>query len=271
VSARLARLALRLYPAAYRRRYGEEMEALLEDGGTSAGATADLFRGALGAHLRPEPGVTAALGREERLRHGLGAALACWLLFAVAGLAFYKTTEGVPFEGVPGVPGALGSLHLAIQVLAVVGAVAALLAATPFVVAALRSRGDRGAHGPLARSRAAGPAPDAAGLPHGARGVWGSAPDPRSARRGPRAALRPRMSVICAAVLAGAMVEIAALTAAYLVAIITAAPHLAGEPNGPFGTPDVAVSLAIQLVAMIPLAAAATLVAARTWRTAAIR
>jgi hypothetical protein len=224
VSARLARLALRLYPLAYRRRYGAEMEALLEDSGADPRAVVDLFRGAIGAHLRPEPGVAAAVGRDERLPRGLGAALACWFLFVVAGLGFYKTTEGKPFEGVAGTPSSLGALHLAIQVLAVVGGVAALVGAASLGLAALRP-------GPM-----------------------------------PRRFLR--LARVCAAVLAGAMIEIAALTAAYLVALTTAAPRLAGEPNGPFGTPDVAVSLAVQLVAMILVAALATPVALRTWRAA---
>ena len=60
----------------------------------------------------------------------------------------------------------------------------------------------------------------------------------------------------------------AMLTAAYLMVLATAAPHLAGEPNGPFGTPDVAVSVALQLLAMIIVAGPATLVALRTWRAA---
>lgn len=222
MSAWLARLALRLYPLAYRRRYGEEMEALLEDAGTGPGAAVDLLRGAIGAHLRPAPGLAATVGREERLRRGLGAALACWFLFAIAGLAFYKTTEGKPFEGLAGTPSALGAFHLAIQVLAVIGGVAALLGAAALALAALRE-GE---------------------MPHRA----------------------PGLVRVCAAALAGAMVEIAVLTAAYLVAITTAAPRLAGEPNGPFGAPDVAVSLALQLAAMILVAAAGTLVATRTWR-----
>lgn len=222
MSARLARRALRLYPLAHRRRYGAEMEALLEDAGASLGTVLDLLRGAIGAHLRPEPSVAATVGREERLRRGLAAVLVCWLLFAIAGLAFYKTTEGAPFEGVGGTPSALGSLHLAIQVLAVLGGVAVLVGAAPLGLAAHRGRKmSRGAFGPIR---------------------------------------------VCAAVLAGVMVEIAALTAAYLVAITTAAPHLADEPNGPFGTPDVAVSLALQLVMMVLVAAPATLVAVRTWR-----
>lgn len=200
------------------------MEALLEDSAVGPGSVLDLFRGAIGAHLGPEPGLAATVDRDERLRRGLFAALACWFLFAVAGLAFYKTTEGRPFEGVGGTPGALGTLHLAIQVLAVVGGIAALVGVTPFVLTL------------------------------------------RAGEMPPRTLAPTR---VCAAALAGAMVGIAALTAAYLIAITTAAPHLASEPNGPFGTPDVAVSLAIQLAAMILVAASAVLVAARTWRAAA--
>lgn len=222
MSARLARLALRLYPVAYRRRYGDEMEALLEDSGAGPRSVLDLFRGAIGAHLRPEPALAGAVGRDERLRRGLAAVLLCWLLFAVAGLAFYKTTEGKPFEGAGGTPSPIGTFHLAIQVLAVIGAAAVLVGVTPFVLAALRGRE----------------------MPRRAGGLMR----------------------ICAAVLAGAMIEIAALTAAYLVAISIAAPHLAAEPNGPFGTPDVAISLALQLALMILVAAPAALVAARTWR-----
>jgi hypothetical protein len=219
VSARLARLSLALYPLAHRRRYGAEMEALLEDSGVTFAATVDLLRGAARAHLRPEPGLADAVGREERLRRGLGGALVCWLLFAIAGLAFYKTTEGRPFEGAAGAPGALGTLHLAIQILAVIGAAAVLVGASVL-------RAGRGS------SR----------LP-----AWAGS---------------------CAIALAAAMIGIAALTAGYLVTITTGAPRLAGEPNGPFGTPDVAVSLALQLAAMALVAATATLVAVRTRRVA---
>jgi hypothetical protein len=233
-SARLARLALRLYPLAYRRRYGAEMEALLEDGGATPHAVLDLARGAIGAHLRPEPGVDAALGRDERLRHGLGAILACWCLFVIAGLAFYKTTEGVPFEGA-GTPGALGTLHLAIQILAALGGAAAVLGLAPFVAAALHEGGIRKVA-------------------------------VRDLLTGPPLRSAYRLAGACAAVVAAAMVGIAALTLAYLVVLATAAPDLAGEPNGPFGAPDVAVSLALQLLLMAVMAGPATLAAVRARR-----
>ncbi len=58
MSARLARLALALYPLAYRRRYGEEMATLLEDSAPSAATIVDLLRGA-----RARPPATRAGGR----------------------------------------------------------------------------------------------------------------------------------------------------------------------------------------------------------------
>jgi hypothetical protein len=49
----LARQALRLYPLAHQRRYGEEIRALLEDRPPRAGTLLDLLKGATRAHLRP--------------------------------------------------------------------------------------------------------------------------------------------------------------------------------------------------------------------------
>jgi hypothetical protein len=126
MNARLARLALTLYPHAYRRRYGEEMAALLEDSPVSAAVIIDLLRGAARAHLRPEPAVAAEVGPDERLRLGLGSVLLCWVLFAIAGLALYKTTENGASEA-GGEPGLLEGLHLSIQVLAALGSVAVVV------------------------------------------------------------------------------------------------------------------------------------------------
>ena len=55
-----------LYPGAWRRRYGDELEALLETGGLGARDRIDLIRGAIDAHLHPgQPSmlpVVAAIG-----------------------------------------------------------------------------------------------------------------------------------------------------------------------------------------------------------------
>jgi hypothetical protein len=126
MNARLARLALTLYPRTYRRRYGEEMATLLEDTTPSPAVIVDLLRGAARAHLRPEPAVAAEVGPEERLRRGLGSVLLCWVLFVLAGLALYKTTENGA-SGAGGEPGLLGALHLCIQVLAALGSAAVIV------------------------------------------------------------------------------------------------------------------------------------------------
>jgi hypothetical protein len=126
MNARLARIALGLYPLAYRRRYGQEMGALLEDSPPSPAVIVDLLRGAARAHLRPEPAVAAEVGPDERLRLGLGSVLLCWVLFAIAGLALYKTTENGASEA-GGEPALLGGLHLCIEVLAALGSVAVVV------------------------------------------------------------------------------------------------------------------------------------------------
>lgn len=124
---RLANLALLAYPLACRRRYGEEMRALLEDVPADGRAAIDLFRGAAIAHLRPAPGY--GLAAEDRLRLGVGGVLVCWAAFAVAGLTFYKTVEGYPFSAAGEAHPALGASYLAVQIAAVVASIAVVVGA----------------------------------------------------------------------------------------------------------------------------------------------
>jgi len=51
----LVRWAARLYPAAWRARYGVEMEALLEDAGSGGGDLWDIVRGALNMQMTNTP------------------------------------------------------------------------------------------------------------------------------------------------------------------------------------------------------------------------
>jgi hypothetical protein len=278
VSARFARLALALYPLAYRRRYGEEMAALIDDGGASPAAVVDLLRGALGAHLRPEPGLASALGREDRLRLGLSSILLCWVVFSAAGLGLYKTTEDHPFTAAADAHGLLGAAHLAIQLLAAVGAAAVALGAAPLVVIALRQARERRAV-ERATLLAVGCVvvfglatltlvlvanlPPAPGDPLAAAGlaIWTAlalacgAGCALAGRRGLFAITVPhqilRLSAACAIVVVLAMVGIALATAVYLVALLHDAPGLAGEGNGPLELASVAASLGIQLGVMV--------------------
>jgi hypothetical protein len=297
VNARLARVALTLYPLAYRRRYGEEMVTLLEDSPVSAATVVDLVRGAARAHLRPEPAVAAEVGPDERLRLGLGSVLLCWVLFVLAGLALYKTTEGPVTEG-DSTPALLGSLHLAIQVLAAIGSTAVVLGAAPLVFLALRQavvrpklRGlVRAALGYVAAFAAATAAlvlvaGESATLPGGVDALILTAWSLVAlvcgvgcvgvARRGLSAISAPPRVVLLArayaTVVVVAMVGIALLTAAYLLTSVVAASGFAGEGNGPLGAVSVTASLAIQLVTMLAVSAPAALGIRRAWRPAPLR
>lgn len=293
-SARLARFALALYPLAYRRRYGKEMAALVEDQGASPRVVADLVQGALRAHLRPEPAPAGSVDRDARVRLGLGAVLLCWVLFAIAGLALYKTTEGRSFEG-SAAPGLLAVAHLGIEILAGIGSLAVVVGAAPLVLAALGQVGARpevrraallagacvatfvGATAALVLAAQAG-AHLAAGVDALVLAAWslvtlgcgvGCA---LAARRG-LFAIEPgrrtlHLAATCAAAVAAAMAGIAFLTLAYLV---VAATGLASTPNGPLGTPDTRLSLLLQLAAMVAVAIPAALGAGRAWRGATAR
>jgi hypothetical protein len=293
VSARLARLALALYPLAYRRRYGEEMAALVADSGASPRVFADLFRGALRAHLRPAPGVDAELGPDDRLRLGLSSILLSWVVFAAAGVGLYKTTEDHGFSAAGHDHRLLGAAHLAIQLLAIGATVAVLLGAAPLVVAALRQARDRRAverAAVLAASCLVVFAIATAGLVVVARlhplpsdaidvaalAVWtaiglvcglGCA---MAARLGVFAVVVPRdvlrASAACAGLLVLGMVGITLATAVYLVALVHDAPGLAGQGNGPLELISVVASLGVQLAVMAVVAVPAGLSAVRVGR-----
>jgi hypothetical protein len=144
MTRRVARFTVNLYPLAFRRRYRDELLALLEQTPVRLHTLLDLLLGALDAHLRPYDGPTGALSTGERLRASTSGVLACWVIFAAAGFGFYKTTEDPPFSGAEHTHPLLGSAHAAIQVVATVASLAVILGALPLVARALaQSRRDR--------------------------------------------------------------------------------------------------------------------------------
>jgi hypothetical protein len=293
VNGRLARLALAFYPLAYRRRYGEEMEALIEDGGASPRAVADLARGALRAHLRPEPTVAESVGPGDRIRLGISAVLLSWILVAAAIFAFAKTTEGPAFRAAASAHPLLGAAHTALGALATLASVAFLLGAAPLVAIALAQAGRRPG---VRRAALAASGCVAALIVATAAVVLVANQDPApsdgvitailvgwvcvgiacalgcalAARRGLFAAAIPtgvlRFAAACATVVAAAMAGIALATLLYLVTLIAAATDLASTPNGPFGNPDTRLSLLIVVVAMVAAALPAALAVRRAWR-----
>ena len=75
---------LRLYPRAWRERYGDEMLALLEEHPAALGDLFDLIRGALDAHLHPQVrGSAVAPDKEIPVNQRLLAAMA-----AIGGIAW---------------------------------------------------------------------------------------------------------------------------------------------------------------------------------------
>jgi hypothetical protein len=137
MSRRLAQLVSALYPLAFRRRYGEELTALLMDAPPRMLAVLDLLRGAIVAHLRPTVAEGVLVDPADRLRASASGQLACWVVFAAAGLGFYKTTEGEPFVAAGHAHHLLGDTHLAVQALAVLASAAVVLGTLPLILAAL--------------------------------------------------------------------------------------------------------------------------------------
>ena len=290
--SRLAKVALGLYPVAFRRRYGDEMLALLEDSPPGPRGTLDLMRGAISAHARPPAGLTSSISGEDRLRATSSGVLSCWIAFAAAGFGFYKTTEDHQFSSLGGAHLAIGGAHTAIQGLAVLASIAVLAGALPLIVAAVRqsrrSRPVRNAIGLAAGAVAIFAISTAAlvvfansarSLSDGAAGLAFSAwvliglacgvVCSLAARSGLFAARVRRRGLVaaltCGTLVTAAMALMALATALYAVALAVDGSGLAGQGNGPFGAPSVGISICIQLVVMLAAAGLAAVSVRRGW------
>jgi hypothetical protein len=291
--ARLAQLALGLYPLAYQRRYGEEMRALLEDQPPRAGTVFDLVKGALRAHLHPADAPAGAVGPADRVRASTSGILLCWIFFAAAGFAFYKTTEDAPFSAAGHAHPLLRDAHLAVQALALIATAAVVLGALPLIVAALaRARRDRSLRrtvaltvlpvvvfggltaAVIAIAHAQGPNGSAAG--GGVAIAWGIAglACGTTCVLACRAALfatpvapdRLRMALVAGTTVTLAMLAIAAATAVYAIALSADASSVAAESNGPFQLLSVTASLIVMVVVMAAAGGLALVATTRGWR-----
>jgi len=299
MSRRLAGLALALYPLAFRRRYGEEMRALLDQTPPGALTVLDLLRGAVAAHLRPSPGLAGVVDVGDRLRASMSGVLACWVVFAAAGFGFYKTTEDHPFEVAAGAHTVLGGAHLGIQVLAILASVAVLVGAIPLSMLALhRARRQpslrvlvslpivavavfAGLTGILIlvahsqHSQHSQHSSTAGGIAFIAWGLAGLACGAVCvlASRGALFAMPVTrgwllVAFACGALATAVMAAIAIATAIYTIALSVDAVALAGEPNGPLQATSVSVSLIEQLIVMVIAGALAAVTTRRGWRAA---
>lgn len=289
----LARQALRLYPLAYQRRYGEEMRALLEDRPPRAGTVFDLLKGATRAHLRPADAPAGAVGAADRVRASTSGVLLCWVFFAAAGFAFYKTTEDAPFSAVGHAHPLLRDAHLAVQAVALIASAAVVLGALPLIVAAIaEARREPAlrrtvalallpiiAFGVLtavvvAIAHAQGRNGSGAGswiaVAWGIAGLACGTTCVLACRRAlfatPAAAARLRAALGAGTLVALAMLAIAAATAVYAIALSADASRVAAESNGPFQVLSVTTSLIVQLVVMVGAGALASVATVRAWR-----
>jgi len=294
MTRRLAWLALWLYPLAFRRRYGQEMRALLDQTPTRALTVLDLLRGALAAHVRPPAAVAGLVASADRVRASSSGQLACWVVFAAAGFGFYKTTEDAPFTAADHAHPLLGDAHVAVQALSIVASAAVLVGALPLTIAALAqarrqaslrflvslpalavllfagltgvfvllAHSDR-AHRMTLAGGSAFMAWALAGLACGAVCVVAS----RTALFAvPLSRGRLVTAFACGTLVTAAMVAMALATALYAIALPVDASHLAGASNGPLQLVSTGASLAAQLIVMALAATLASTTTRRGWR-----
>jgi hypothetical protein len=277
---------LRLYPEAWRDRYGTEMSALLDHTPPSVAATFDLVRGALAAHLRPLPGTAPA----TRARGTIAGVLGSFIVFCVLGVGFAKTTEN--YAHIEHVHPLLGGSHSLILMAAIVAASALVLAASLLARVSL-AHAYRTRDPTLMKLIAIPPA--AIGMFAGSVGLlalWLSAHHHRAGVGGwlllglcalcatagglacwaaSRAIMRrvdiPRstfaVSIPAMALVALCMAVIALATGVFLAGIIADSPNVGAAGNGPGQLIDVTTSIVIQLITMLALSAVAALSAVR--------
>ena len=291
---KLARLALRLYPLAYQRRYGEEVRALLEDQPPHARTVFDLVKSALLAHLRPGDAPAGAVGPADRVRASTNGVLLCWVFSAAAGFGYYKSTEDEPFSAAGHLHPRLLDAHLAVQAVALIAAAAVILGAVPLIASALaharrepRLRRKLAlpflplivfaaltavviaiahTHAPNHSSVAGNGMAVAWGIAALGCGVTGVLACRTALFSTPVPTAQLRAALVAGTLVTVAMVAIAAAAAIYAIALTLDASQLAGEPNGPFQLLTITASLILQLVVMVGASALAAIATRRGWR-----
>jgi hypothetical protein len=128
-------LAVRLFPDPWRARYGDEFAALLEATPLTPRVLFDVLVAAVDAHLDPTGPRRRWPLMIERTRSSELSVFVAWVLFVVAGLAFQRMTDGVPFAPIAGADLAVG-IPLAVLIgAAVVSLVAVIVACVPIAAA----------------------------------------------------------------------------------------------------------------------------------------
>ena len=130
--------AVRLYPASWRARYGDEFAALLEATPPSRRVLFDVVVAAVDAHVHPTGPRRRWPLMIERLRLSELVVFASWVVFVVAGLAFQRMTEGTPYTGIAAAQPSVEWTYLAVIAGAVLSLCAVIYAALPIALAIAR-------------------------------------------------------------------------------------------------------------------------------------
>lgn len=136
-------LLLRLYPAAWRARYGEEFAALLSDQRLTPRVALDVLLGALDAQLRVVPLWGGESRMVNRLRSSQIAVFCAYICFVVAGIGFQKMTEYDDFTSAAHQHTFVGVTYDAIVVGAAISLLAVVAGGVPLALAALRFAWER--------------------------------------------------------------------------------------------------------------------------------
>ena len=220
--------------------------------------------------------------------------LACWVVFAAAGVGFYKTTEEAAFSSAGHDHLLLGGAHVAVQALAIVASCALLIGAAPLIVAALgRARRERsfrvlvslpilavivfaGLTAVLVWLAHGGSAGHATAPARGALIAWilaawaCGAVCVLASRKAlfavPVSRRRLESALAWGSLVTAAMVVIALAVAGYTIVLLLDAHRLAAAPNGPwFISTSTWLSLVMQLFVMALSATLATVTTLRGW------
>jgi hypothetical protein len=266
------------------------MSTLLDEFPPDGLSLLSLLSGAFDAHLHPQASLQGLLSPTDRLSASAGGVLSCWLVFAVAGFGYYKTTEDPPFTAAGLTHPVLSATHLTIQILAILGSVAVLTGALPLAGSALaHTRREPRLLRLLilpflaacvllaattvlvlfAHSRHGQPATT---LSRGAFVAWiltavaCGGVCVLAARRAvfliPATVGRLRSAGVMGAIASAMMVAMTAAVIIYTIALAVDASTLAASANGPLAATNTIESLCEQLVLMVP-AAVCGLIASR--------
>jgi len=128
---------LRLYPAAWRERYGDEFGALLEECQLSVVDVVDVLWSAVDAHLHADVLSGRTRPMLQRLRRAEITVFCAWIAFVLAGLALQKLSEYDDFREAARTYPVIGASYLALEVGAVVALLAVLAGGIPLALSAV--------------------------------------------------------------------------------------------------------------------------------------